>query len=81
MDGRDTGCMKRDDTAHERVDVTADQASPALLELRHAALQHELAAAFSAQPWPGALIDRLAIELATVEAAISIAQANATRAR
>jgi hypothetical protein len=41
--------------------------SPHQLAGRHARLERELAQAFSTQPWPGALIDRLANELAETE--------------
>ena len=37
---------------------------------RHARLERELAIAFSAQPWPGARIERLADELAAAEVEI-----------
>lgn len=37
----------------------------------HARLERELASAFSAQPWPGARIERLADELAATEVEIA----------
>lgn len=37
---------------------------------RHARLERELATAFGAQPWPAALIERIAEELAATEVEI-----------
>ena len=45
------------------------------LQGRHARLERELAKAFSTQPWPGALIDRLVNELADTECAMAAQRA------
>jgi hypothetical protein len=69
--------MKRDSIQFEREKVWPGEPDRALDQQRgrHSRLERELARAFSMTPWPGALVNRLADDLADAERMISSLEA------